>query len=126
LSREFAAVRDDIGTVTGVLVTEQHYPDRTFSVDELRLRVNGLRNIANRYGGRLLMAEGRIEAWSVGVLANRVTISIPDLEALQLFSEPRVAGVFMSILEESERKLFHWLNSLPGLTSEDIESETGV
>ncbi|MDP2014616.1 MAG: hypothetical protein Q8L05_10370 [Actinomycetota bacterium] len=123
MSRQIEAVRDASGIVTGVLVAQTHFPDRIYSLDELRLRVNGLRNIAIRYGGRLLIAEGRIEAWSVGVLANRVTISIPDLEALQLFSEPRVAGVFMSILEESERKLFQWLNSLPGFTSEITETD---
>ncbi|MDO8733221.1 MAG: hypothetical protein Q7L55_11750 [Actinomycetota bacterium] len=118
LARHFEAVRDASGMVTGVLATEQHYPDRTYSIDELRLRVNGLRNIAVRYGGHLLLAEGNIEAWTVGVLHSRVTLSIPYLEGLQMFSEPRTAGAFMSILEESERRLFDWLNTLPGFTSE--------
>lgn len=123
VTRQVEAVRDSSGTVIGVCVSEQHLPDRVYSLDELRLRVNGLRNIVNRYGGRLIMSEGRIEAWSIGVLASRVTISIPDFETLQWFSEPRVAGVFMSILEESERKLFHWLNTLPGFTSEGTETQ---
>lgn len=125
LGRRIEAVRDDSGLVTGVLVAEPHHPERIYSIQALRLRVNGLRNIAFRYGGQLLLAEGNIEAWSIGILASRITISIPNLEALQMLREPRAAGDFMLILEESERRLFKWLSDLPDFAGESDGQSTG-
>ncbi len=119
--RHFEVVRDEAGTVTGVLVSEPDCPDRIQSIEELRLRVNSLRDSAIRYGGHLILAEGNLEAWTVGSLRSRFTLSIPYLEGLQMFSEPRTAGAFMSILETSERKLLDWLNSIPNFPSETYD-----
>ena len=113
VTRHIEAMRDASGTLTGVLVTEPNQADIVHPVDELRDRVNDLRGIVNRYGGRLLMAEGNLEAWTLGILGNQVTISIPSFELLLMLREPRTAGVFLSILEASERRLSEWLDKLP-------------
>ena len=113
MGRTVEAVREPSGMVTGVLVTESGQPDELHSIDELRARVNSLRGTVNRYGGRLLVAEGNLEAWTLGILGSRVTISIPNFEGLLMLREPRTAGDFLSILEASEIRLSDWLDKLP-------------
>lgn len=82
---------------------------RAISVEQLELRVATLRNVALKYDGIPVKAEGGFEVWAIGDRGARFTITIPSVEALIRAGNSTLAASFMDALTASEEKLGSWL-----------------
>lgn len=112
-SREVTIMRDSAGLLAGIIVGREGGPQHVISMEELVLRVGALRNISKSYGGLLLKTEGHLESWAVGAPGSRITIRIPNIDALRI-AQGQSSGapeVFLRVLESSERALAVWLSS---------------
>ena len=104
--------RDQRGQVDKLLVVIGEGPNQSMeSVDleQLRLRVTALRNLAVRFEGMAVKQDAEAEIWAIGKCGARFTIAIPCFEALIEHGSARTAAKFMNTLSDSECRLGAWL-----------------
>ncbi len=110
-NRQVQIDRNRAGKVIGLRITIPDAPSREIPMEQLQLRVNGLRNVARRYDGLLLKSDALTEVWAVGQTGHRITVLIPNLQSIA--DGQRESGEsFLCALEVAERTLAVWVETL--------------
>ena len=89
-------------------VTFQGRLIKAISLEQIRLRVDGLQRIVQGHGGLLVHVEDGTTIWALGERGHRFSVTIPMVEALTGSQDPDAAG-FLRTLEVCERKVMDWL-----------------